>query len=220
MQRKFGTVVKGGKVVKQTILVVAALAAGFVGGIASTFALRGYTQPRQEQVLRARSFELVDDAGRVISYWGVDDGHNVVLAFGSRPGTLLAEGAPRPVHAPHGLHNPENQLSAIGLLGNDSPFLKQRGADGKTRVRLYLSDYAKPFLLMEDETGPRVSLGINQSDTPGPNDNNWALVFGSDQEDEIAQIGMATEKVGGTTNVRGTFLVHRERVKYPYEQPK
>lgn len=197
---------------KHTFLVVAALAAGFVGGIASTFALRGYTQPRPEQVLRARSFELVDDAGRAISYWGIDDGHNVVLAFGSRPGTQLAEGAPRPVHAPHGLYNPENQLAAIGLLADDSPFLKQRGPDGKTRVRLYLSDYAKPFLLMEDETGPRVSLGIDQSDTPGPGDNNWALVFGPE---ERARIGMGTEKVGGTTYIRGGLFVNENRVKYP-----
>lgn len=202
---------------RQTTLVVAALAAGFAGGIASTFAVRGYTQPRPEQVLRARSFELVDDAGRPISYWGIDDGHNVVLAFGSRPGTRHSEGAPRPAHAPHGLYNPENQLAAIGLLADDGPFLTQRGADGKTRVRLYLSDYAKPFLLMEDETGPRVSLGIDQSDTPGPDDNNWALVFGPE---ERARIGMGTEKVEETTYLRGSLFVQQNRVKYPYEQPK
>jgi len=203
--------------VKQTILIVTALLGGFVGGIAATIVLRGYAQPRPEQAVRARSFELVDDTGRVISYWGIDKGQNVVLAFGSRPGTQLAEGAARPVHAPDGLYSPENQLAAIGLLANDSPFLTQSGADGKTRVRLYLSDYAKPFLLMEDETGPRVSLGIDQSDTPGPGDNNWALKFGPE---ERARIGMGTEKVGGTTYLRGSLFVQEGRVKYPYEQPK
>ena len=202
---------------KQTILVVAALAAGFVGGIASTFALRGYTQPRPQQVLRARSFELVDHSGRVISYWGIDQGQNVVLAFGSRRGTLLAEGAARPVHAPHGLNNPVNQLAAIGLLANDSPTLTLRGADGKTRVRLDLGDWAKPGLIMEDETGPRVLLGIDQSDTPGPSDNNWALVFGPE---ERARLGMGLEKVDGTTYLRGGLFVNQDRVKYPYEQPK
>jgi hypothetical protein len=213
----YGTVVKGENTVKQIIVVGAALAAGFFGGVTSTFVLRGYLQPRPEQVVRARSFELVDRSGRVISYWGIDKGQSVVLAFGSRPDTRLAEGAARPIHAPLGLYNPANQLAAIGLLANDSPTLTLRGADGKTRVRLDLSDWAQPALIMEDETGPRVLLGIDQSDTPGPGDNNWALVFGPE---ERARIGMGTEKVSGTTYLRGGVFVNGKRVKYPYEQPK
>jgi hypothetical protein len=78
-------------------------------------------------------------------------------------------------------------------------------------VRMLLSTDGKPFLLMEDETGPRVSLGIEQSDTPGPDDNDWTLTF----YPERARIGMFTEKVGGQKYVRGVFLVNKDKVKYP-----
>jgi hypothetical protein len=197
--------------VRQILVIFLSLIAGFVGGILGTLVFRPSGQPGPANVVRARSFELLNEAGQAISYWGSDDGQNVVLAFGSRPGTVLAEGAARPVKAPHGQHNPENQLAAIGLLANDSPFLQMRGEDGKTRVRLLLSDYAKPTLLMEDETGPRVSLGIEQSDTPGPSDNDWTLAF----YPERARIGMFTEKLAGKTYVRGIFLLDRNEVKYP-----
>jgi hypothetical protein len=196
---------------KRTVFVLAALLAGFLGGVVGTLVIGIREHTRLEQVVRARSFELVNDAGQAISYWGVDKGQNVVLAFGSRPGTLLAEGAARPGHFPAGLDNPRNQLAAVGLLANDSPFLKLRGADGKTRVRLYLNDWAKPLLLMEDETGPRVGLGIEQSDTPGPQDNDWTLTFDLDR----ARIGMYTEKEGGQTYVRGIFSVKEDKAKYP-----
>lgn len=202
---------------KRTVPILAALLAGFVGGVFGTFLIRAHDQAYPERVIRARSFELVDDAGRVISYWGIDKGQNVVLAFGSRPGTRLMEGAARPVHAPFGLYNPHNQLAAIGLLANDSPSLTLRGADGKIRATLYLSDWAKPGLIMEDETGPRVGLGVEQSDTPGPQDNDWTLDFSPDSR---ARIGMYSEKVGGQRYVRGIFSVREDRVKYPYDQPK
>jgi hypothetical protein len=158
-------------------------------------------------MIRARSFELVNEAGEPISFWGVDQGQNAVLAFGSRG--LDLRGAPHGV--PAGLSNPENQLVAFGLLGDDDPMLKMRGADGKTRVGLLLSPDAKPTLTMEDETGPRVSLGIEQSDTPGPQDNDWTLVFGP----ERARIGMFTEREHGQNYVRGIFLLNKDTVKYP-----
>jgi len=57
---------------------------------------------------------------------------------------------------------------------------------------------------------------VEQSDTPGPQDNDWSLVFNP----ERARIGMYTEKSGGQTYVRGAFVVHHDKVKYPYDQPK
>jgi hypothetical protein len=191
-------------------VIVAALVAGFVGGILGARMGRTSEQgPRR--IVRARSFELVDAAGQAISFWGVDQGDNAVLAFGSRG---LAPGGARPRSI--GLANPDNQLTAIGLLGADNPMLKMRGADGKTRVRMVLSTDGKPVLTMEDEKGPRVSLGVEQSDIPGPEDNDWTLVFAQ----ERARIGMFTEKEGGERYVRGVFLVNRDKVKYPYQQPK
>jgi hypothetical protein len=91
-----------------------------------------------------------------------------------------------------------------------------RGSDGKTRVRFYLRDENKPMLLMEDETGPRLGLGIEQSDTPGPDDNDWSLSFLPD----IARIGLHAEKHDGQMYVQGGVYVNKDKVKYPYQQPK
>ena len=120
-----------------------------------------------------------------------------------------------PGHPPLKLDDPHNQRAAIGVT-DDSPFLEFRGANGETRARLDLSIYGKPALLMRDETGPRVLLGIDQSDTPGPQDNDWALSF----YPERVWLGMHTFKEQGQTYVQGGFSVNRDKLKYLYEQPK
>jgi len=192
---------------KAILVVVLGLVAGFAGGVLGSRLTR--TDERDaKQVISARSFQLVDDTGRVISFWGIDDSQQVVLAFGSR-GLALA-GNP-PGAQPGGLRNSHNHLAVIGLQGDDSPMLKMSGPDRKTRVRMYLNLDAEPLLLMEDETGPRVSLGFEQSDTPGPQDNDWTLVF----HPERARLGMFAERKGGQTYVRGGLLVNKEPVKYP-----
>jgi len=188
-------------------VILAALLAGFIGGILGTRVIRIGEQDLK-QVVRARSFELVDEKGNTISFWGIDRGDNAVLAFGSRG---LAPGGAHPQNIPLGLVNPENQLTSIGLQGADNPILKMSGADGKTRLRMLLSTDGKPVLTMEDEIRPRLSLGIEQSDTPGPDDKDWTLVFSQ----ERARIGMFTEKVGGQEYVRGVLLVNKDKVKYP-----
>jgi hypothetical protein len=192
--------------------IMTALVAGFVGGILGTRVPNNGDQG-PKKVVRARSFELVNEAGQVISYWGTDKGGNLVLTFGSRG---AFEGSALHYRPIVDLKDMDNQLTAIGLQGNDMPLLKMRGDDRKTRVRLYLSQDSKPILLMEDQTGPRVSLGIDQSDTPGPDDNNWTLDF----LPERASIGMVTEKEGGQKYVRGFFSINKDKVKYPYQQPK
>jgi hypothetical protein len=196
-------------------VIVAALLAGFVGGVFGTLVMPTRKQPNPEQVVRARSFELVDEAGRVMSYWGVDKFNNAVLAFGSNWPPTPAGGGVLPGHPRLRLDDPDNQRAVIGVIG-DAPFLHLSAADGKTRVRLYLSSYGKPFLLMEDESGPRVALGIDQSDTPGPQDNDWALQF----YPERAWLGMHSLKEGGQTYVQGGFSFNQDKVKYPYQQPK
>ena len=140
-----------------TFTIAAALVAGFVGGLVGSRVMRA-SEDEPRKIVRSASFELVDSSGQVISFWGVDQGENAVLAFGGRG---LARDGARPHGVPAGLRNPDNQLTAFGLLGFDSPFLKMSGADAKTRVRLYLSDYAKPFLLLEDED--RKSTRLNSS---------------------------------------------------------
>lgn len=55
---------------KQILVVAAALATGFLGGALGSRVAGVAEKPRTEQVIRARGFELVDEAGRAISYWG------------------------------------------------------------------------------------------------------------------------------------------------------
>ena len=190
---------------KNVLIVAAALLAGLGGGVLGGLLVRAR---EREQPVRARSFELLDKAGRVISFWGVDQEHNAVLAFGSRG---LAVGDRQPSDVPSGIDNPLNQLTSFGLESNDTPLLKMSGSDGTARVRLYLLD-GKPILLMGDETGPRLSLGFDQTDTPGPENNDWALEFSQDR----AVIGVMSEKREGQTYVRGVFNVNRDPVKYPF----
>jgi hypothetical protein len=64
---------------------------------------------------------------------------------------------------------------------------------------------------MDDETGPRVRLGFEGSDTPNPDDSDYSLVF----TPEVARIGFHAEKVGGQTYVQGGVYVRQGKVKYP-----
>jgi hypothetical protein len=197
---------------KQILLISACLVAGFTGGVVSTRVVHTNERSGAAEVIRARSFELVDKTGRAISFWGVDKDDDVVLAFGARSEVAQYMGRTRvPGLGPPGLKNPRNQLAAIGLQANDSPILQFNAADGWPRARWYLRDDGKPILLMDDETGPRLLLGLDQSDTPGPDDNDWALVF----DENRAWIGMKTEKVGAEKYVRGIFGVAKDRVKAP-----
>jgi len=193
---------------KQFINLAAALAAGLIGGILGTRTIGTLHQPGENGTIRARSFELVNEVGQTISLWGVDNNQNLVLTFGSRG---LLKGGSLPGRTPGNLRDPDNQVTAIGLQANDMPWLKMSGADKKTRVRLYLTMDGKPIMLMEDETGPRLCLGVEQSDTPGPNDNDWSLVF----KPEVARIGLHAEERGGETYVQGGVLVRPDKLKYP-----
>ena len=100
---------------------------------------------------------------------------------------------------------------SIGLMMDDSPVMKMRGADHRTRVAMYLTPWAKPMLLMNDASGPRISLGLEQSDTPGPEDDNWTLVFAEDR----ARIGIVTKKEKGKKYIRGILLVRPDKVEIP-----
>lgn len=194
---------------KQVSLIVAALLAGFVGGICGTLVVRTREQPRPAQVIRARRFELVDKAGKVISYWGIDKNQYAVLAFGSH-WPVPPAGADRSHHPP-GLEDPDNQRAAIGVI-DDSPFLKFNGPDGGNRISMMLSLYDKPFLAMSDKSGRRVLLGVEASDTPGPQDNTWVLDFGPDSK---ARIGMFPAKTHGQEDFRGLFFLDNQKIEFP-----
>lgn len=189
---------------KQTVLVAAALLAGFIGGVLGSRVTRAGEENQPARVLRARSFELVDEAGKVISIWGVNKHGHTLLAF------LRSEHVPgeKREHS-LGLDDPLNQLAAIGVEG--SAGLTFRGTDGKTRVMLGLGLWDKPGLMMADETSQRLALGLHQTDTPSAEDDIWALSF----EPDVAWIGTSPRMEHGQKYVRGVLTVNKDGVKYP-----
>lgn len=212
MPSKHGNMVNGA-VMKQTLLIAASLFTGFLGGtIGAGFILARY-EGCTRQAVRARGFELVNESGQAISYWGVDKRQNVVLAFG-RQMPDPKPGGPAGITS-LGLDNPENQRAAFGMVG-DTPTALYRASDGRLRMSVCLSMYDKPIIVMEDRSGKRVSLGIQHSDTPGPQDDDWALAFFPD----VATIGTFTREIGGQTYVRGLLSVSRDGVKYPGDRAK
>ena len=78
--------------------------------------MRTRGQGKPEQLVRARSFELVNEAGQAIAEWGSDNGKNAGLAFGSRG---LKQGSTLAGRPAEDLKNPHSQEEAIGLQGND-----------------------------------------------------------------------------------------------------
>jgi len=196
---------------KRSMPILAALLAGFVGGFLGARVESGREGASPKQLIRARSFELIDEMGKPLSFWGTDKAQNAVLAFGSGWPEDTAKGRNDP---PADLTDPRNQRAAFGVLA-DSPFVDLRGTHGETRMRLNLSIYQKPLLWMGDETGKRLALGVEHSDTPGPQDDDWHLVFNPDR----AWIGMFSQSEGGTRYVRGFLSISKDKVKYPYNQP-
>jgi hypothetical protein len=193
---------------KNFLLILGALVAGFAGGILGTGTVHSHRQENPEEVVRARRFELVDRGGRVISYWGFDKNDDVALVFGSNWAAGRPNGGPRP----GGLEVPDNQRAALGVVA-DSAYLIFRGADGKQRVDLALNAFEKPTLVMGDETGGRVLLGVRQSDTPGPQDDEWFLQF----LPERAGIGTYSRPEAGQWYVKGLMWANPKEdvVKYP-----
>ena len=189
---------------RQNLFIVAALLAGFVGGILGARIERARERSHPDRVIRARSFELVDEAGRPLSYWGIDRRRYVVLAFGGR------ESTDQPIARAADLTDPRNQRGAFGVAG-DSPVLDFKGTDGTTRIRMNLSAFEKPLLWMGDETGKRLALGVEHTDTPSADDNNWYLRFAPDR----AWIGMYVVREGGQQYVKGMLSVSTDKVKYP-----
>jgi hypothetical protein len=118
-------------------------------------------------------------------------------------------------HASSAINDPDNQRAAIGVRG-DFPFVLFSAPDGKSRMTLALSIFSKPYLVMADETGKRLSLGLEHSDTPSARDDTWALDFAPN----MARIAMASEVQSGRRYIRGSFSVSRGKILYPYDQSK
>ena len=101
---------------RSVFFVIAGLVAGFVGGVLGARLTLHREQALSEQVVRARSFELLDEAGQAISYWGIDNNKNAVLAFGSHWPTTKVRGGSPSGHPPGRLEDLANQRVAIGVI--------------------------------------------------------------------------------------------------------
>lgn len=193
---------------KPAYVVLLALGAGLFGGVAGTTIALRWHEGKLPDTIRARSYELVDERSKVISYWGVDNQRQVTLSFGSRG---FALNGVEPHAQPPGLRTHGNQLMSVGLQANDSPILEMNAADGKRRVLFVLSQDGKPSLNMSDELGPGLSLGNEPSDTPSAEDHDWTLVFPY----ERARLGMFTDIKDGKAYARGALLVNRDSYLRP-----
>jgi hypothetical protein len=89
------------------IEVFAALIARLVGGLLGALSFRDLETGRSDRIVVAPAFELVNQEGERISFWGVNEGGQAMIAFGSRGIRERATGQ-EPHHLP-GFGNPENQ---------------------------------------------------------------------------------------------------------------
>lgn len=152
-------------------LILAALA-GLAGGwLSSTLTPARADSP---QVIRARRFELVDESGRPIGFWGIDPPQNAaVLAF---------TGGDKEIYA------------LFGLRSDQSPEMTLTDQYSGATARLYFGRLHKPVLKMgEPWPRTRLSLGFIESDYPGPKDDSWALVFSNPS---LASIGVSNLGTG------------------------
>lgn len=180
---------------------------GCLGGIGGTLMVLRHKAEIPEPAVRARSFELVDANGKTVSRWGLDQYHNPLLAFS--PSAAMAR--PNLLGGELSLDNRDTQRVAIGLTGDANPFLWFAGNDNKPRATLLVSEYGKPVFSLYDENSWRVGLGVEGSDTPSPNDNDWGLDFYPNR----ASMGMGTTQKRGKSYVQGYISIHRDKVPFP-----
>jgi len=198
--------------VKTLTILLAATITGFFSGIVGALAVLSCAKP--PAVFRAHRFELLNNKGEVISFWGQDPDNYVLLAFQApaaptdRTRSQSSEGQSRGSDA-------FVRRTLIGVTGNGNPLLKLTSADGQPRLTAYVNEHGKPVLFMADKHAIRLVLGVEQSDTPGPDDNTWVLDF----RPERARLGMSAETIEGKQYIRGFSSVHTDRVVFPELEP-
>lgn len=139
---------------RDSLVILAACAAGYVGGLASSQTPITASAP---DVVRATRFELVNGSGAPVAAWEVDPSGGAHLGF-LRHDTVGLD---------------------IGVLPDGRPFLRMSGRDGKRRIVMELDQVDKPMLGMGDERWEgRVHLGFIPPDTsPYSNWDEWGLLF-------------------------------------------
>ena len=165
-------------------LVVLTVIAGFLGGAASDLLFRGVPVLAQEAldsqaVVKARSFQVVDDQGKVQAQFGMLPGKDVGGSDGSFVPSLAlydADSRPRSVFYLAADGSPDLVLLdstgeprvSLGLAADGSPGLALLDSTGELRAGLaVLDDYGPSLALLDSAGEPRVSLGLVADGNPG-----------------------------------------------------
>ena len=98
---------------------------GFVGGIAGALAILHHDSLMIKKLIRASSFELVNQQGQVVSVWGIDQNENPLLVFG--PSNGQNSGDMSTGFQQLSISDRDSQRVAIGLTAQANPFFMFRG---------------------------------------------------------------------------------------------
>jgi len=175
-----------------------------VFGMIGAYAYLHFEPNRQSKAttVRASRFELTDDTGRVVAFWGIDRGNNTVLAF-LRKATQVGVSDGLSDSFTRFTKQNSNEAFAVGLISTEAPFMNLLGDDGQSRAFLYLNSQQKPVFAMSDERFEgRLTLGFVNNDAPSPRDDEWALLF---RGPDVAGIGSVKDPTDG--KYRGYFSV-------------
>ncbi len=155
---------------REAVLLLTAGALGFVGG--SLARQRSAAADASPQVIRASRFELVDESGRVVAFWGHDDYRHTVIAFTPDGGA---------------------EAAWFGVDSVASGTLRVGGEGGHATLNLWRG---KPVLAMGDKRfATRLLLGFIQSDYPSPAEDSWALMF---RRPDLAVVGTLKDPLRGS----------------------
>jgi hypothetical protein len=144
---------------RESFTLALAICGGFVGGSIATSLNR--VSAATPKSIQASRFELVDEAGKPIAFWGVDtnstNGQQVVISF---------------------TNSKKMQVATFGIMSQKGPFLKISASDGKPMAIFELGWQERPVLIMNDHKFEgRMVLGSIENDAPSPNDDDWGIAF-------------------------------------------
>lgn len=185
---------------KEIIILVLALAFGFLGGLASARFQPGtfrYPTTITGDVVRAGRIELVDPMGRPRAILSLDARlrRDVTLSFLTPDGKTVA---------------------SFGAAPN-LPFLKLLGNDGIVRAELRLTGLDQPLLEFSDGTpNVRVGLGAFEGDdlTTARAETLWGLAFG-DSSHAVAAMNMRRQGSDGAFAGGLSVINPKESLRVP-----
>ena len=163
------------------------LIGGFLGGMLSSKLATVRPVQAESSSVRAQRFELVDEAGKLISAWGRYDSDDALIFFDEQG----------------------RQRAEFGFSrSSQTHMLIFRGADARLRVTLTSDLRGKSALnLGDEERESRVLLGYIGDDSPSPNSDAWGLLLPKNGAlSDWMSIGVSKDPVTGVQSARISAL--------------